>query len=221
MLLLGFGNKARQGKDTAAEAIKRYYDLQNESRRRHVRSYRGTQVGLYKFAGSLYDEVNQALRNNIWKTRTVDGIKLPDWVQPDPNPEVSSIAPLGKHPKLLQWWGTELRRSQNPNYWVDKTMRSIRAELINPKAIAIITDVRFPNEADAIKSNGGYTINVQRLLSDGTQYLDPNRPVDHPSETALDNYNWDFYIKIVEPHVVLLEEQAITLCEYLKQLGPR
>lgn len=218
MLLLGFGAKARQGKDTAAEAIRDYYDRRNVHLQ-HVQ----TRVGVFKFATALYQEVNKVLGNqgseNFFRRRKVwvgptrsDFIDLPNWVQPEPNPEISDLAPYGKHSKLLQWWGTEFRRAQDPDYWTKKLFASIPANL----DIAIVTDVRFPNEVDGIKQRGGYTVNVQRLREDGTPYFSSDRSVDHPSETALDGYNWDFYIKTKE--VVLKGEMAITLAEYLHGL---
>jgi hypothetical protein len=186
MLLVGFGNKARQGKDTIASAIKQYY-------------VGPASVGIFKFAGALYQEVNTFLKQTpdwtIRQFRNVEGIQFPDWVQPDPNPEISDLAPYGKHPKLLQWWGTEYRRSQDTNYWVKKLFASIPVNL----DIALVTDVRFPNEADGIKQQGGYNVNVQRLRLDGTPFYSEDRPVDHISETALDGYNWDYYIKGKDP----------------------
>lgn len=48
-----------------------------------------------------------------------------------------------------------------------------------------ITDMRFPNEYDAIKSKNGIVIRINR----------PGVPVnDHPSETALDNFKFDYII---------------------------
>jgi hypothetical protein len=80
----------------------------------------------------------------------------------------------------------------------------------------MITDVRFPNEADAVKQRGGYTINVQRLREDGQPYYSSDRPADHISETALDGYNWDYYIKSKSP--VVTAELAITYAELLRGL---
>jgi hypothetical protein len=233
MLILGFGNKARQGKDTAAEAIRQYYEGQNALLRMHnVKG--GLRVGVFKFATALYQEVNEALSVKIggkgmWERRYVEYItpyrsqsipkiartELPGWVQPDPNPEVSELAPYGKHPKLLQWWGTEFRRAQDPDYWTKKLFASIPANL----NIAMVTDVRFPNEADGIKQRGGYNINVQRLCDDGTRYYSSDRPVDHLSETALDGYNCDFRLVNSAGHAALLGDQAITLAEYLRGLS--
>jgi hypothetical protein len=225
MLIIGFGNRARQGKDTAAEAILDYYNNHmrwNEDERRMTLC--GVKVGIFKFATALYVEVNGFLATDTgkrWLARekrpeTFAHIITPlDWVKPDPNPEISSLFPYGKHPKLLQWWGTEYRRENfGENYWVDKMFASIPINL----DIALISDVRFPNEADAIKQRGGYCVNVQRICKDGSRYYSTDRPADHPSETALDNYNWDFRLSNPDGHQAWLEEQAITLCEYLRGL---
>jgi hypothetical protein len=48
----------------------------------------------------------------------------------------------------------------------------------------VITDVRFPNEAEAIKKRGGKVISVVR-----PGHMDTG---NHPSETALDGYNFDY-----------------------------
>jgi len=231
MLLLGFGNKARHGKDTAAESIKNYYEQQTASRRLHLPTYKGgLKIGIFKYAAALYEEVNAWLKVTEGGGLKYDPLgsyvvppddtnnyrfyQIPEWVKPDPNPEVSALAPYGKHPKLLQWWGTEYRRAQDPEYWVKKTFANIPANL----DIAMITDVRFPNEATAVNERGGYTVNVQRLRTDGQPFYDNSRPADHPSETALDGWNWNFYLKIPDGHAALTGELAVTLAEYLRGL---
>lgn len=245
MLIIGFGNKSRQGKDTAAEAIKDHFDSLNRLHKRHIYKLAAqpVNVGIFKFATTLYAEVDEAIKNGLWETRLVHGepfllnpsgktivgkhyimppnatgrsvMKLPDWVQPDHNPEVTVLSPHGKHPKLLQWWGTEYRRKNfGESYWADKLFASIPSNT----DIAVISDVRFLNEVDGIKQRGGYTVNVQRLREDGTQYYATDRPSDHPSETELDNYNWDYRIQSKEGDAGWTAEQAITLAEYLRGL---
>lgn len=226
MLIIGFGNKARHGKDTAAEAVHDFYESRNTLLRKHGMTKAITNVGVYKFATALYEESNEALKNGIWKTRTVcyteklvNGqcehfVVLPEWVQPSPEYQPTELAPYGKHPKLLQWWGTEFRRKQNENYWVDKLFASISSNI----DVALITDVRFGNEADSIVSRGGYTVNVTRLDEYGQPYRSTDRSPDHPSEIALDSYNWQFRLINHNGHRALLGEQAITLVEYLRGL---
>jgi len=58
--------------------------------------------------------------------------------------------------KLLQWYGTDVRRKQNKDYWVSKLLEDVlysNNDGLNGKVIPIniITDVRFENEYSVIK----------------------------------------------------------------------
>jgi len=55
----------------------------------------------------------------------------------------------------------------------------------------IITDMRFPNEFDAVKKRGGITIYVHRPDTHSLQSMIGV----HESETALDNHQFDYAIK--------------------------
>jgi len=222
-LIIGLGNKARHGKDSFALAIDIYYAKINATALKHSMHMNPVVAQRHAFADALYKEVNDQIKDggSIWTTRTVytafgtcafEATPLPEWVQPDPNPEVSERSPYGKHPKLLQWWGTEFRRAQNPNYWVDKFVAGI-----NSKAdIVLVTDMRFLNEAERIKQLGGYTVQVNRLNADGTPFVDTARPANHVSEIQLDGYNYDYKITVKTGDLPLLEEWAITLVSFLR-----
>lgn len=224
-LIIGLGNKARHGKDTFAAAIDNHYATQYYAAQKHgLSSYKPVIVQHLAFADSLYTEVNNFLNpTSPWGVAWLRGEKnlavesnnfFPDWVQPDPNPEVSKRAPYGKHPKLLQWWGTEFRRAQDTDYWVKKWKAAI-----NPNAhIVITTDMRFLNEAAAIKSAGGITVQVNRFDKSGLPFVDPSRDPLHASETQLDGYNYDYKICVKTGDQALLEEWAITLVHYLRAL---
>jgi thymidylate kinase len=93
--------------------------------------------------------------------------------------------------RFLQYLGTDIRRKQNYNYWVDKVQDYF------PKDVdyIFITDARFPNEADKILSLNGTLIRIdvpdevilQRSSSrDGLKYS--QEALNHDSEHALDNY---------------------------------
>ena len=229
MLLIGLGHKARQGKDLAAESIKHYYDAKNAASLMHVASWKGSvRVGVFKYATALYQEVEdyigkyggaEAYFSERHHLPDAEGgrVVVPEWVtMGDPTPV--PMAKYGKHPKLLQWWGTEYRRQYfGQDYWIKKLFATIPSNL----HIALISDMRFLDEAAAIKERGGYTVNVQRLNADGTQYYASDRPKDHRSETELDGYDYDYFIKSKEGSQALTGEYAITLAEYLKALNER
>lgn len=83
---------------------------------------------------------------------------------------------------LLQRIGTELVRIIHPDAWV----RSLAQHYQPGVSRWVIDDVRFPNEADWIKSVGGIVIRFEG--DPGCVRATTTRDVNHPSETALDNY---------------------------------
>ena len=78
--------------------------------------------------------------------------------------------------EFLQCFGTDICRTIKDTVWVDSCINRI---LQSGTELAIIPDVRFPNEAEAIKRAGGKVIRFTRNPHDD----------DHASETALKNYN--------------------------------
>lgn len=83
---------------------------------------------------------------------------------------------------LLQTLGTDWGRNLYDKIWVTATMSSL-----DPDKNYVINDVRFENEAEAIKQAGGLLIRVNR------PGIESN---NHASETALDNYTgWDYVIE--------------------------
>lgn len=113
----------------------------------------------------------------------------------------------GKQRYLLEWGmtvgefqqklGTEaVRDNIHPDAWIialfsDYQEMGFYDEYSNYSVVFpdwIITDVRFPNEADAIKRRGGYLVRIN-----GTRTKDV-RDANHVSETALDSYQGFDYI---------------------------
>lgn len=115
---------------------------------------------------------------------------------------------------MLQYIGTDLfRKLIHPNVWVNATFANFKSCPIDEHGAYghtycgcnnntdpydhygceasqwLLTDMRFPNEAAAVKQRGGIVVRVTRPETDhlaGT----------HESETALDDYaNWDVVIE--------------------------
>lgn len=63
--------------------------------------------------------------------------------------------------EILQWWGTELRRSGNQSYWVHKLENTLDTQ---PRSLVVVSDVRFPNEVDMIRRRGGQIWLIDRGL---------------------------------------------------------
>lgn len=64
--------------------------------------------------------------------------------------------------QILQWWGTEYRRSEHPRYWT----RIMLDQLVDLSRMGysrfVIPDVRFENEADTVHAAGGILWQVTR-----------------------------------------------------------
>ena len=88
--------------------------------------------------------------------------------------------------KLLQLLGTEAGREIiHPNIWVNALFADYSED-----SNWIITDVRFPNEAKAIKNKGGILIRVER------PGIESHCGGQHLSETSLDAYDkFDYVIE--------------------------
>lgn len=117
---------------------------------------------------------------------------------------------------LLQIIGTEcIRDKVHPNAWVNGLFSDYKAKWVpTGDSVAeedvsiekeypnwIITDMRFPNELEAVKSRGGITIRVNRPMPKDSISLQAaseftgKRIVEHPSETALDRASFDYIIE--------------------------
>jgi hypothetical protein len=59
MIIIGLGNRARQGKDTAGEAIVQHFNYAAQTCQVHSQRYRGPKVALCKFARALYKECEE------------------------------------------------------------------------------------------------------------------------------------------------------------------
>lgn len=115
-------------------------------------------------------------------------------------PKGKSGAMTGR--EVMEYFGTQIMRKMYPNVWADALIRRIRA--MNPK-YAVVCDVRFLNEVEAIKNAGGKVIRLTLTTPEAAA----NK---HISNTALDDYNdWDFVLDnanmtMKEAHVVLIEK---------------
>lgn len=63
---------------------------------------------------------------------------------------------------ILQWWGTEYRREQDPDYWVKRARDFYRQQIAAGVHGLVNCSVRFRNEAEWIRSEGGAVVRIQR-----------------------------------------------------------
>lgn len=77
-------------------------------------------------------------------------------------------------------------RSVDPMFWLNKAFQVIKG--YPSGTIVIVTDVRFPNEANEIKKHGGYMVRLQRKDSTREKIYPGCSGETNISETSLDDY---------------------------------
>jgi len=82
----------------------------------------------------------------------------------------------------MQNFGTDVRRKQDPEYWVKRWKDTVSKQ----KATVLTDDVRFVNEAQAVKDAGGILIRLDRTDMTNTD--------THSSETEQANIVCDHTI---------------------------
>jgi hypothetical protein len=175
-IITGFGFEARSGKDSCADYL--------------VKTYRGSKILRTSFARRLRSEVHTEMYRLVKELSIAPREALRVMCEQrnvpfDPLACRDVNDPHSKQRALLQLWGME-RRAQSATYWLDKVAEEIMAKQPD---LVIISDMRFVNEADWIKSTGGKTVHVVRPHSGLTGSV-----AMHPSENSLVGYEFDYTI---------------------------
>ena len=121
--------------------------------------------------------------------------------------------------RLLQLFGTEIIRKEDPDFWVDLVARVVYATRHNWDYV-IIPDVRMKNEIerfyDFFDPADIITVRIERKNIDNTTYLCSDYTSEqhnHESEVALDDYIFNYTIE--NRTLTELEESADVLVEEL------
>lgn len=108
--------------------------------------------------------------------------------------------------KALQYWGTEVRREQDTDYWVKKALKSVYEKIADGKSV-YITDNRFPNEVLASSLALAKTIRLdvspeeqERRIMNRDSILISEDARNHASETSLDDYK-DYDVRILTDYL--------------------
>lgn len=206
MTIIGVSGKIGSGKNYLSEQL---------IKELHKLGYSTTEAS---FAASLRNELNRIIKTI--KVDTIDGVEPYSIIdnihtihKMDLNEaedlynmlvaDIVEIDGLNAHSRTesirraLQYLGTDVRRKTDNEYWVKEFHRTVP-----DSDFILVTDVRFPNEADSVVEHGGLMLRLdvspevilERIQSrDGLKYS--NDALTHPSELALDDYDkFDYLI---------------------------
>lgn len=179
MRILAFGHQKRVGKDTASGFVSQYLRVEKGVKR----------VKKAGFADKLKDVCHQLYG---WA-----GLRDREFYEQPENFHLKEVIlpKLGKTPRQI-WisFGNEVKAATYYDTWLDYLLQATEADWL------IVSDMRFPNEADRIRELGGLVVKITR----------PSIP--HTSDAAddplLSYQNWsahiindgslaDFYSKVI------------------------
>jgi hypothetical protein len=192
-MIIGINGKIGSGKDTIGEIIQGL-SVTNGGRQFEIKKFAGK---LKQIASLLTGIPIEDFEDQEFKTTNLGA----EW-----DTELEYVIPMTVR-EFLQKLGTEaMRNGLHTNVWVNALFADYRGPKMseyNPSNW-IITDMRFPNELEAVVERKGITIRVvrpkiesvvdkMRPYSDLVHYGIP-MPVEHPSETALDDAKFHYEI---------------------------
>lgn len=214
-LVIGIGNKARQGKDTVAKLL-------NEKICNSV---------VLHFADALYTEVRNVNTDcplivnhggtyfiydcNTNKYIITDCSKEPQffntWIREKTGEYGVYNGMIEKDGILLQWWGTDFRRKQDDKYWINQMDKLIEHCSYN---VIFIPDTRFYNEHEFVVEDwNGIYVQVKRY-DNNERFITTDRDAKHESETQLDFA--DAFFTIINDDINLLNYKVEELVDKLQ-----
>lgn len=223
MAILGIGHKAQNGKDTLGEHFRNKYNFEVI----HFADALKEESELLGWSPKDKNESAYSIINRLEKTikkmnRVCKDKEILDKFEYLSIRLLSAMEIFGSPKKnsdvsFLQWYGTNICRSINEDYWVDKVCQKVSDIMSQGKMDICICDMRFINEFMAIKEIGGYTIDVRRFTEDYMPFIDSERDPNHPSEVTLDSIQHDFKIESTNLKHLYLQGDAIL--EYIGSKG--
>lgn len=162
MIIIGFGHQSGVGKDEAARFLKTAIGADKVA-------VRGFATTLKEAAGLVFNLSEEQMYGTL---KEVEDSRY-------------SVSP--RH--ILQKFGNDLRELFWDSVWIDALVNKIPELEKQGYEYLFVTDVRYPNEAEALKKMGATLIKIER----NSRKL-PGNP-NHSSETAMNDYSsWDYVI---------------------------
>jgi len=152
----------------------------------------------YEQAYGTNDQKNQQLEHILWEN--MPGITC------DLAPELRLAGRMTAR-EFMQFFGTDIMRKIHNNVWANACINKITKE---GSDLAIIADVRFPNEVEAIKKAGGKVLRLERNVHED----------DHDSETALDvdNYDHSNFWHVLDNREMTIQDTITEVKSLLEQI---
>lgn len=164
IITIGLTGLAGAGKDSAADTLCTHAGFTKLAFADALRSEVAHAFQLGGHSHVLTDREHKERQLNMLALRYCNDPAFVDLVADLEHERVSSpyLAKTHSPRQILQWWGTEYRRAQQPNYWSTKVAMQVARLRADDQFRVVITDCRFANEATAVRTMGGEIWQVTR-----------------------------------------------------------
>lgn len=199
MILIGISGKKGSGKDLLASFLKSKYGFVN------IPFAQELKAAVRKDFNLTLEHTDGSLKES--RTQYQNGTLIQ-----------GSLVPRYWTPREIMIAYGQFFRQFDKDYWVKKTFDKIQAikmfQLYGNKAKVSISDVRFRNEADYIKNQGGYLIRLERK-PELNIYKEQSTDL---SETDLDKYQ-DFDRIVTEDLNIIPDDLRVAADNIMNQIG--
>lgn len=186
MEIIALSGYARAGKDVAASVLVERFGFKQVAFADKLREVLYALNPIVSFSGwsikdhdtGLWHRVDSGPETYVTVQNVIDNYGWDNYKGTEYGPEIR---------RLLQRLGTEAgRQTMWDSIWVDAALTGVSVH-----DRVVVTDVRFPNEAHEIRKRGGIMVRVNR---EGNGPAVDSEGHVHKSETALDNYKFDYVL---------------------------
>jgi len=120
---------------------------------------------------------------------------------------------IGRDPEVLQRVGIMFRLAR-PGVWLEAVYQAI---VDKAPDVAIITGIRFADEAEMVRQMGGVVVRIVRVDQDGQRHVSHDRNPAHAAERDIDTVRADYEMSAQSGDVMALErsvEQWLTAVRF-------
>lgn len=186
-------------------------------------------IGLCGKIGVGKDFIAKKLSNYLIKHRTsnvilsfADQLKINSMIGFEKTFEECFVSKTQSSRKFLQTYGTSCREEWGENIWIEYLEAWIKVLSMRNVKIVIISDVRYKNEFDFIKSQNGMLIKINSDLRNFSKIFEETNGdsvkikeiQQHVSETNMDNFPDEMYDILVDNNDIIFNKMSAKILNY-------
>jgi len=160
--IIGLAGHMAAGKDLSASILKRLgyaRAAHSDALRREVECAVRINMAPPSMPREMFMDLMAATPSEVWSKPTSDRMR-----------------------RILQFWGTEFRRAEDPDYWVKRV-----DEFMSGDTKYVISDVRFINEAELVWKRGGEVWRIDRGVPADKNLNHISEAMGFPVDRVIDN----------------------------------